>query len=423
MKKDNEGRIYLCIDLKSFFASVECVERGLDPFRDNLVVADPDRKEATICLAVTPAMKALGVRNRCRVFEIPKHISYVMAKPRMRLYMQKSAQIYSVYLRYISPEDIHVYSIDECFMDITDYLKLYSKAPRELAQMLMEAVMEETGIASSVGIGTNLFLAKIALDITAKHSPERIGVLDVERFQRTLWEHRPLTDFWNIGPGIAKRLAKYGIFDLKGVVNSDPATLYREFGVNAELLIDHAHGVEPCTIADIHAYRPRTTSLTTGQVLFRDYQTEEARLVLREMAEGMALELIRREQVTDSISLAVGYSKNAAPFTGGSLRLSGYTNSAKKLIKAFDSYFEQTVRSQYLIRRINVGVHRLVGAEYTTVDLFTDQAAEQKEQALLQTVVRIRDRYGSNSILKAMNLQAAATARERNLLIGGHNGE
>ncbi len=423
MKRDDEGRIYLCIDLKSFFASVECVERGLDPFRDNLVVADPDRKEATICLAVTPAMKALGVRNRCRVFEIPKHIPYIMAKPRMRLYMQKSAQIYSVYLRYISPEDIHVYSIDECFMDITDYLKLYSKAPRELAQMLMEAVMKETGIAASVGIGTNLFLAKVALDITAKHSSERIGVLDVECFQRTLWEHRPLTDFWNIGPGIAKRLAKYGVFDLKGVVRTDPATLYREFGVNAELLIDHAHGVEPCTIADIHAYRPRTTSLTTGQVLFRDYQTEEARLVLREMVEGMALELIRREQVTDSISLTVGYSKNAIAGTGGSLRLNGYTNSAKKLTVAFDRYFEQTVRRQYLIRRLNIGVHRLVGDEYTTVDLFTDHVAEQREQALLKTVVRIRDRYGCNSILKAMNLQAEATARERNRLIGGHNGE
>lgn len=423
MKDVCEERIYLCIDLKSFFASVECVARGMDPFRTNLVVADPDRKSATICLAVTPAMKALGVKNRCRVFEIPRHISYIMAKPRMRLYMQKSAQIYSVYLRYISPDDIHVYSIDECFMDLTDYLKLYSKTPRELAGMLMQAVLEETGIPSSAGIGTNLFLAKVALDITAKHAGDRMGFLDVETFRRTLWDHRPLTDFWNIGPGIAQRLSKYGIFDLRGVVNADPATLYRELGVNAELLIDHAHGIEPCTIADIHSYRPRTTSMTTGQVLFSDYKTEDARLVLREMVEGMALELVRREQVTDSISLAVGYSKNAAASTGGSLRLSGYTNSARKLTRAFDDYFEQTVRRQYLIRRLNIGVHHLVGAEHTTVDLFTDHAAEEREQALLRTVVQIRDRYGCNSILKAMNLQAAATARERNRLIGGHNGE
>ena len=262
-----EGRTYVCIDLKSFYASVECVDRGLDPLTANLVVADPDRTEKTICLAITPSMKALGLSSRCRVFEIPEGVRYVKARPRMQRYMEVSADIYSIYLRYVSPEDIHAYSIDECFIDATPYLALYRMGAKEFAVMLMDAVLAETGVCATAGVGPNLFLTKVALDITAKHADDHIGCLDQAEFERSIQTHRPITDIWNIGPGIAKRLAKYGVRDLRGVCEMSEATLYREFGVNAEYLIDHAHGEEPCTIADIHAYEPSAHSLGNGQVL------------------------------------------------------------------------------------------------------------------------------------------------------------
>ena len=283
---ENGGRVYLCIDLKSFYASVECAARGLDPFTTNLVVADPDRSNTTICLAITPAMKELGVRNRCRVFEIPEGIDYIMATPRMHLYMEESARIYSIYLRYVSADDVHVYSIDECFIDVTSYLALYGKTPRQMARLLMDAVFAETGICATAGIGTNLFLAKVALDVTAKHADDGIGVLDEAEFRRVIWPHRPLTDIWNIGPGITRRLAKYGVHDLRGVTQMREETLYREFGVNAEFLIDHAWGQEPCTIAEIHAYEPKGHSLVNGQVLPSDYTADEARMVMREMVDA-----------------------------------------------------------------------------------------------------------------------------------------
>ena len=285
-------RTYVCIDLKSFYASVECVDRGLDPLTANLVVADPDRTEKTICLAITPSMKALGLSSRCRVFEIPENVDYVMAKPRMQRYMEASADIYSIYLRFVSPEDVHPYSIDECFIDATPYLSLYRTSAREFAVMLMEAVLAETGVRATAGVGPNLFLAKVALDITAKHARDCIGFLDQAEFERTIQTHRPITDIWNIGPGIARRLAKYAVYDLRGVCEMSEATLYREFGVNAEYLIDHAHGVEPCTIADIHAYEPSGHSLGNGQVLPCDYSFEEARDVLREMVDQLVLDLV-----------------------------------------------------------------------------------------------------------------------------------
>ena len=266
-----KDRIYCCIDLKSFYASVECVERGLDPFKTNLIVADPTRTEKSVCLAITPAMKDLGIRNRCRVFEIPKNIEYITAKPRMKLYMKKSAEIYSIYLQYISSEDIHVYSIDEVFIDLTDYVKIYKKTPHQVAKMLIDKVFELTGITATVGIGTNLFLAKIALDITAKSSPDFMGYLDEEAFRKTIWHHRPITDIWNIGQGISKRLSEYGIFDLYGVAHAKEALLYRLFGINAELLIDHAKGIEPCTIKDIHNYKSKNHSLSNSQILFCNY--------------------------------------------------------------------------------------------------------------------------------------------------------
>ncbi len=414
-------RTYLCIDLKSFFASVECVARGLDPFCANLVVADPDRKNGTICLAVSPAMKALGVKNRCRVFEIPKDISYIMAKPRMRLYMETSARIYAIYLRYICAEDMHIYSIDECFIDITDYIKLYHTDAAGVAKMLMDAVLRETGISATAGIGTNLFLAKVALDITAKHAPDRMGILDEESFRASIWHHRPISDIWNIGPGIASRLARMGIFDLYGVAHTDEKALYHAFGVNAELLIDHAHGRESCTIADIRSYVPKTNSLTSGQVLPRDYDFESARLILREMVEALTLEMIRKKQVTGSISLSIGYARDHIGQSGGSMRLSGYTASVRKLTEAFDAYFCKTTRHGTPIRRVNIGLCDLIDEQYETIDLLSDNLRDRREHDLLQAVIRIKDRYGKNALLKGMNFEECATMRERNRQIGGHN--
>ena len=270
-------KYYLCIDLKSFFASVECVERGLDPFKENLVVSDATRGRGAICLAVSPALKSIGVANRCRIFEIPDGVSYITARPRMKLYIEYSANIYETYLKYIAKEDIHIYSIDECFFDITSYLDLYGKTPMEMAKMLIDAVYKRTGIRAAAGIGTNLFLAKVALDITAKHSDEFIGYLDFEEFKKQIWHHKPITDIWNVGRGIAKRLEKYGVYDLYGVSTMDEKILYREFGVNAEYLIDHSKGIEPCTIYDIKHYESKTTSLSNSQILFEDYNFSDAR--------------------------------------------------------------------------------------------------------------------------------------------------
>ena len=251
-------RTYICIDLKTFYASCECVDRGLDPFKTNLVVCDPSRGNGGICLAVSPKMKMQGVKNRCRIFEIPKNIDYIVAKPRMKYYIEHAADIYAIYLKYISKDDIHVYSIDECFMDVTKYLKLYEMSAKDLANMIMKDVYQTTGISSACGIGSNLFLAKIALDITAKHTDDNIGILDEEEFKKTMWHHRPITDIWNIGGGIARRLEKYNVYDLKGITELDEKILYKEFGVNAEFLIDHAYGRESCTIKDIHNYKSKS---------------------------------------------------------------------------------------------------------------------------------------------------------------------
>lgn len=300
-------RTYICIDLKTFYASVECAARGLDPFTQNLVVADTSRGRTTICLAISPAMKRLGIRNRCRLFEIPQNIDYIAAPPRMRHYMEISARIYGIYLEYVSPLDVHVYSIDECFIDATSYLTLYGLSAREFAEELRRAVLARTGITATAGIGPNLFLAKVALDITAKHEDDGIGELDEDRFRRDIWRHRPITDIWGIGPGIAERLAKYRVYDLMGVAALDERILYREFGVNAEYLIDHTRGIEPCTIAEIQAYRPQATSMVNGQVLSRNYSYGEALTVLREMVDASVLELVERGVVASSISLYVGY--------------------------------------------------------------------------------------------------------------------
>ena len=308
----HEQHTYICIDLKTFYASVECVDRGLDPLTTNLVVADESRGRTTICLAITQAMKDLGIHNRCRLFEIPDGIDYIKAVPRMQHYMEVSAQIYGIYLEYVSPQDVHVYSIDECFIDVTPYLDLYHTDAEGFACMLRDEVLARTGITATVGIGPNLFQAKVALDITAKHVPSRIGILDDETFRKEIWPHRPITDIWGIGPGVAARLEKYGVYDLMGVAALDENLLYDELGVNAEYLIDHAFGREPTTIADIQAYRPHATSTTTGQVLSKGYAYEQAYTVLREMVDNAVLDLIDKHVVCDSISLFVGYASERA---------------------------------------------------------------------------------------------------------------
>lgn len=448
--------IYVCIDLKSFYASVECADRGLDPFTTNLVVADPDRTEKTICLAITPAMKAQGVRNRCRVFEIPANMDYIMAKPRMKHYMEVSAQIYSVYLRYVSAGDVHVYSIDECFINATPYLNLYHLGAREFAQMLIDAVFAETHICATAGIGTNLFLAKVALDVCAKHAPDGIGYLDGEAFKRDLWFHRPITDIWNIGPGIARRLEKYGVFDLAGVAAMNPATLYREFGKNAEFLIDHAWGQEPCTIAEIKSYKPQGHSLANGQVLPCDYSFEEARMVLREMVDASVLDLIEQRLVCQRISLHVGYAKQSveaivrsmeegrdatpvmpdadagvsnprlrgnvyAGHTGGSRKLSRSSNSLAYLADAVLELYDETTRRNVPIRRLSIGFDDLIPEKHATMTLFDDVAAIEKERDLQRAVLAVRGKFGKNAMLKGTSLKEKATARERNEQVGGHH--
>ena len=416
-----EKRSYLCIDLKSFYASVECVERGLDPFKVNLVVADPERGSGTICLAVSPAMKALGVPGRCRVFEIPSAIRYIMAPPRMSLYMQKSTQIVGIYLRYVSPDDLYVYSVDECFIDMTDYLRLYHKTEKEFANMLRDAVFAETGICATAGIGTNLFLAKVALDVVAKRVPDHIGVLNEELFREQLWHHRPITDIWNIGPGIAKRLERFGVYDLYSVTMLPKETLWDAFGVNARFLLDHAWGIEPCTIAEIKAYQPRSTSISHGQVLFRGYTFGEAKIILMEMVEQMTLELVRRKQYTSWLGLMVGYYKEIAPRVSKTLRLPSPTQSYKRLSEVFLSIYTESVQKDIPIKRFNLSFGGLSEESDTQLSLFDDSIAEAKEHAMLQTIVQLHDRFGKNSIVRGRDFEECATLRARNHMIGGHS--
>lgn len=416
-----EKPIYACIDLKSFYASVEAAKRKLDPFKENLVVADPSRGRGAICLAVTPAMKSLGIKNRCRLFEIPETVKYITAKPRMKLYMEYSAQIYSIYLKYISKEDIHVYSIDECFLDFTPYLHTYKKTPKEMAVMLMDAVYKETGICATAGIGTNLFLAKVSLDITAKHVPDHIGYLDEESFRQTIWHHRPITDIWNIGKGIADRLSRYGIYDLYGIAHMDEKLLYKEFGFNAEFLIDHAHGREPCTIKDIHEYESKSHSISQSQILFEDYSYDNALLVLKEMVDTLTLELRSRHLTTNSISMSIGYSKGEGPSSGGTRKLSERTDSYQELSREFERFFHQAVRRGVPIRRISIGANHVEEASFRQLHLFSDMEKKEKEQHLQDAVLSIKQRFGKNAVVRGMSLYEKATARKRNTLIGGHN--
>lgn len=502
-------RTYVAIDLKSFYASVECMERGLDPMTTNLVVADLNRTEKTICLAVSPSLKAYGIPGRARLFEVvqkvkevnarrraaaPKHqlhdsssddtrlradptlaLDYVVAPPQMAHYMKTSAEIYQVYLKYIAPEDIHVYSIDEVFMDVTNYLDTYGLTARELAMKMILDVLTATGITATAGIGTNLYLCKVAMDIWAKHIPAdengvRIAQLDELSYRKNLWSHRPLTDFWRVGRGYASKLEANGLYtmgDIARCSEGGPTDFYNEellyklFGVNAELLIDHAWGWEPCTIADIKAYKLESNSVGSGQVLQSPYPYGKTKLVVHEMADLLALDLVDKGLVTDQLTLTVGYDienlsdpgrrKNyqgevktdrygrAVPkHAHGTANLETYTSSTKQIVAAVLALFDRIIDKKLLVRRIYLTANRVVeeasapdkrGAEQ--LNLFTDYAAQERCQAeekaalerekrMQRAVLEIKKRYGKNAILKGMNLEEGATTISRNGQIGGH---
>lgn len=497
-------RTYVAIDLKSFYASVECRERGLDPLDTNLVVADESRTDKTICLAVSPSLKSYGIPGRPRLFEVVQQvkeanigrmysatghrlagqscflselnsnpalaIDYLIAPPRMAYYMQYSTRIYEIYLKYIAPEDIVVYSIDEVFMDVTDYLATYQLSARELAMKMILDVLETTGITATAGIGTNLFLCKVAMDIVAKHIPAdkngvRIAELDEMGFRRKLWSHQPLTDFWRVGRGYAKKLESHGMFTMGDVarcsVNNEDL-LYKMFGKNAELLIDHAWGWEPCTIAAIKAYRPENNSLGSGQVLHQPYTAEKARLVLREMADQLSLDLVSKRLMTNQIVVTIGYDRanlatqeQKSQYRGaitkdhygrdvpvhahGTQNLERYTSSSKEIVKATGELFDRIADKKLLVRRLNVVAAHVIpedkvpkaGDAVEQLDFFTDYAAKQAEQEKKdaelarerkrqEAMLAIKKKFGKNAILRGMNLEEGATARDRNAQIGGH---
>ncbi|MCQ2073991.1 MAG: DNA methylase [Bacteroidaceae bacterium] len=496
-------RTYIAIDLKSFFASVECVERGLDPLDTNLVVADTSRTEKTICLAVTPSLKAYGISGRARLFEViqrvrqvnegrrlrasgyhlngksysdaelkahpDREVDYIAAPPRMSYYLQYSNRIYDIYLKYIAPEDIHVYSIDEVFIDATGYLSSRKMSARELAMTMIRDVLRQTGITATAGIGPNLYLCKVAMDIVAKHIPAdkdgvRIAGLDEMTYRRELWNHRPLTSFWRVGQGTADRLAVYGIDTMGKLARCSiehEELLYSMFGVNAELLIDHAWGWEPCTISDIRAYRPESASLSNGQVLSTPYDTDKARVVIHEMADAAALRLVRKHLVTNQITVTIGYDasnltdpgispgydgkvrtdhygRKVPGHSNGTARFESHTSSTRLISEAAVKLYNDIVNPNLLIRRLNISTDNLIGEGTSGIhpaseqlDLFTDyEQLEQKrenerkerakERRMQEALIDIKQKFGKNAILKGLNFQEGATAIERNRQIGGH---
>ena len=490
-------RTYIAIDLKSFYASVECRERGLDPLDTNLVVADESRTDKTICLAVSPSMKAYGLPGRCRLFEVrekvndvnaarrrtaPGHrlcgsssssselmknpslaLSPIIAKPRMSHYIQCSSAIYSIYLRYIAPEDMHVYSIDEVFIDASEYLRLYHLSAEDFAMKLILDVLNSTGITATAGIGSNMYLAKIAMDIMAKHiqadkNGVRIARLDEMSYRQKLWTHRPLTDFWRVGPGYAKKLEDHRLYtmgDIARCSERNEELLYRLFGVNAELLIDHAWGWEPCTMKDIKEYRPQSNSLGSGQVLQSPYPAEKARLVSREMADSLSLDLVEKNLVATSITLTVGYdAENINEFYSGLTKTDHYgrtvpkgthgsftfdipTSSTMEITAAVMEIFDRIVDSSLLVRRIYVTADKVIDADFAErprafqPDLFDNpdeqkkeremkEAMTEKERKLQNATISIKRRFGKNALLRGMSFEEGATARERNQQIGGH---
>ena len=497
------GRTFIAIDLKSFYASVECRERGLDPLDTNLVVADESRTDKTICLAVTPSLKSYGIGGRCRLFELkqrvreanagrrhdaPGHklegkshffselqrdpslaVDFLIAPPRMAHYMEYSTRIYKVYMKYVAPEDIIVYSIDEVFMDVTRYLKTYGLSPRDLAMKIILDVLATTGITATAGIGTNLYLCKVAMDIVAKHIPAdengvRIAELDERSYREKLWAHTPLTDFWRVGRGYAKKLEENGMFTMGDVARrslTDEDALFKLFGKNAELLIDHAWGYEPCTVEAVKAYKPSSNSLGSGQVLHEPYTADKARIVLREMADALSMDLFAKKLVTDQIVVTIGYdienirdAKRRAQYKGevvrdgygrqipkhshGTINLARHTSSTKRIMDAASELYDRVVNRELLIRRLNVTACRVIPESEAPredapeqLDLFTDYAAleaeRERENAALErekrkqaALLKIKQKYGKNAVLRGMNYEDGATMRDRNGQIGGH---
>lgn len=505
----NKCKTYIAIDLKSFYASVECRERSRDPLTTNLVVADPSRTEKTICLAVSPSLKKYGLSGRARLFEViqkvnaannirklkaPNHvfsgssddstelqknpslkIDYIIAPPRMARYMEYSTKIYNIYLKYIAPEDIHIYSIDEVFIDVTHYLSTYNMTARELAMTMIQDILDTTGITATAGIGTNMYLCKIAMDIVAKHiEPDKNGVriaeLDEMSYRRLLWNHKPLTDFWRVGRGYSKKLEKIGLYTMGDIARCsigkstdyyNEELLYKLFGINAELLIDHAWGYEPCTMEDVKAYKPETNSISSGQVLHCPYEFDKARLVVKEMIDLMALDLVDKGLVTNQIVLTIGYDienmtdKNRSQSYKGTVTTNYYgkkvpkpahgttnlpkqTSSTALITNAVMELYDKIVNKKLLIRRINIVANKLVDEhsvknanKYEQLDLFTDyeilkkqrekeNAESEREKRMQNTILDIKKKFGKNAILKGMNLQEGATAKDRNNQIGGH---
>lgn len=483
------GKTYIAIDLKSFYASVECVDRGLDPLTARLVVADASRTEKTICLAVSPAVKAYGVSGRARLFEVVQKskqcgFDFIAAPPRMALYMETSAKIFDIYLRYVSKEDVHVYSVDEVFIDVTSYLKIYNMSAKELAYKMIKDVLDETGITATAGIGTNMYLCKIAMDIVAKHMEAdekgvRIAEIDENSYRELLWDHTPITDFWRVGKGIAKRLKEVGIFTMGDIARCSLGSendfynedlLYKLFGINAELLIDHAWGYEPVEIKDIKSYKPEVNSISSGQVLTHPYTSDKARLVLREMADMLSLDLVKKGVMTDQMVINIGfdidnltdpeimkrykgeividgYGRKIPRGVHGSINLPKYTSSTRIIIDAVMDLYDRIVDPILLVRRMNVVACRVKYEEdvkketeqFEQMDMFSDfglsnddssldenvistnsEESIEKEKKIQDALLKIKDRYGKNAVLKGMNFEEGATARERNSQIGGH---
>lgn len=458
MEGERMERAYAAIDLKSFYASVECVERGLDSLRANLVVADESRTDKTICLAVSPSLKAYGLSGRSRLFEVKqrlheiqlltgREVPYLIAPPRMAKYVEYSADIYEVYLKYVSPDDIHVYSIDECFLDLTNYLSLYRMSAHELVMTMIRDVLKTTGITATAGIGTNLYLAKIAMDIMAKRVKAdedgvRIAELDERRYREQLWDHRPLTDFWRIGRGTERRLNKKGIFtmgDLARFSLYDVEPLYKEFGIDAELLIDHAWGEETCTMEDIKAYTPETNSFSSGQVLQNPYTCKDAKLITREMIDLMVLDLVDKGLAVSSVTLHIGYDRvcvdngryhgpihtdaygrRVPESAHGTVNFDALTSSTHQITEGVMQLYDRIVDPELLVRRITLSFNKVEEQTCEQFDLFADPVRREKERRIQQTTLQLKKRFGKNAVLKGMNLFAAATTISRNEQIGGH---
>ncbi len=497
--KSKYDKIYVAIDLKSFYASVECRERGLDPLTTNLVVADNSRTEKTICLAVSPSLKKYGLSGRSRLFEVvqkvkevnskrlfenPSHkftcssyddialmknkdleLSYIIAPPRMSFYMEYSNKIYNIYLKWFSKEDIYVYSIDEVFIDVTNYLKVYDMSPRELTTRVIKDIVDNTGITATAGIGTNLYLAKVAMDIVAKHTDAdkngvRIAGLDELSYRKYLWSHRPLTDFWRVGKGISTKLEKHGMYTMGDIARAsvrDEEILYKLFGINAELLIDHSWGYEPCTIESVKSYKPVTNSISSGQILASPYDYEKTKLIVKEMTELLTLDLVKKNLVTSKLVLTIGYdvdnlknseiSKNyfgdvALDFYGrkvpkhahGTVNIDHKTASTKIITEAVMGLYDEIINKNLLTRRIYVTAEDVVNEEdyknmksYEQINLFVDyeeverkRKKEEEEKSLQKAVINIKSKYGKNAILKGMNFMDGGTTRERNMQVGGH---